>query len=515
MGNPPNDDVLDHILQACPTSSLAALSLVSSHIRNLALPHLLRTVSFDQNPQHVLTFLNFILNNTQSRNVEDPNVGLRTEILGAGRYIVKLEIKSFAFYATTWVEDLPVLAEKEQYPISTWAPILTLALALMPNLDSIVIEGDVEEIAFHSPDFALALFSLPRLTYIDLWSVGLLASNRFGQAMDLRKDATNLQTVKFNLHGDLEQLELTAGEGMGSVLFHTRRRLTEIDLTECNLRDLLHNKESEEGCNEIKTPVIFPNVVVLTLDGCDVSLKALASAFPALRTLVFGFSPFSHRDAPPHTHKVSFPSLVSIKGRYKNLHVFLDSTAAHSHLRRVVVDFSWRSEHGGATPPFAVTRAVPFLKSLHFTHNKVMPLSWWKALGHTLPHLTYLDVLLTAKATHELDLLCIQVPRSLASVPLAYVSLSLRGSEHVIGNGTSTEIQSLLTAQAIGLSYARNIPTLKYIDICKTIDAVKGLTSWWNVVRESSVSGDGVYVQVKALDAYEGRALRSWYDLEA
>ncbi|KAF8966277.1 hypothetical protein BDZ97DRAFT_1992748 [Flammula alnicola] len=498
MGNTPNDDVLDHILQACPTSSLVVLSLVSSHIRILALPHLLRTVSLDRSPQGLLTFLNFILNNTQSRSVEDPDVGHRTEILGAGRYIVKLEIGVLALQTTVWVVDRLVPVENEEYPVSTWAPILTRALALMPNLHSIVMKGKVEEIAFHSPGFALALFSLPRLTYIDLWSVGLLASNCFGHAMDLRKDVTNLQTVKFNVHGDLEQLDLTAGEGMGSVLFHTRGRLTEIDLFECNLRNLLHGEESEEDRNEIKTPMIFPNVMILSLDSCDVSLKALASAFPALRILIFGFSPFSRRDGPSQTHKISFPSLVYIKGRYEDLYVFLDSTAAHSHLRRVVVDFPWTPEDDNATPAFAVTRAVPFLKSLHFTHDEVMPLSWWKALGHTLPHLTYLDILLAADAIDELDLL---VPRSLASVPLAYVSFILGGTRHVIGDRTSPEIQSLLTAQAIALSYARNIPTLKYIDICKKIDGVKGLTSWWSVV--------------KALDAYEGRALRSWYDLEA
>ncbi|KAF8966294.1 hypothetical protein BDZ97DRAFT_2074238 [Flammula alnicola] len=510
-----NDDVLDHILQACPTSTLAALSVVSSHIRILAFPHLLRTVSLDRSPQGLLTFLNFILNNTQSRNVEDPDVGPRTEILGAGRYIVKLEIGFLALETTVWVVDRLVPVENEEYPVSTWAPILTRALAVMPNLHSIVVKDKVEEIAFHSPDFALALFSLPRLTYIVLWSVGLIASNHFGEAMDLRKDVTNLQTVKFCIHGDLEQLELTAGKGMGSVLFNTRGRLTEIDLSECNLRDLLHDEDSEEGRNKIKTPVIFPNVVILSLHCCDVSLKALASAFPALRTLIFGFSPFSHRDAPPQTHKVSFPSLVYIKGRYRDLYAFLASTAAHSHLRRVVVDFPWRSEYDDAIPAFAVTRALPFLKSLHFTLSEVMPLSWWKTLGHTLPHLTYLDVLLAAKATDQLDLLCNQVPRSLASVPLVYVSLILRGTEYVIGDGTSPEIQSLLTAPAIALSYARNIPTLKYIDICKTIDAVEGLISWWRVVRESSVSGDDVCVEVKALDAYEGRALKSWYDLEA
>ncbi|KAF8966287.1 hypothetical protein BDZ97DRAFT_700381 [Flammula alnicola] len=405
MGNTPNDDVLDHILQACPTSSLAALSLVSSHIRILALPHLLRTVSLDRNPQELLTFLNFILNNTQSRNVEDPDVDHRTEILGAGRYIVKLEIGLLALQTTVRVGDRLVDAENEEYPISTWAPVLTCALAIMPNLHSIFIQGDVEEIAFHSPDFALALFSLPRLTYIDLWCVGLVASNRFGHAMDLRKDVSNLQTVKFNVHGDLEQLDLTAGEGMGSILCHTRGRLTEIDLTDCNLRNLLYDDESEEGHNEIKTPLIFPNVVILSLDSCDVSLKALASAFPALRTLIFGFSPFSHRNGPSQTYKVSFPSLVYIKGRYKDLHVFLDSTAAHNHLRRMVVDFPWSSDDDDAMPVFAVTRAVPFLKSLHFTHSEVMPLSWWEALGRTLPHLTYLDILLAAKATDQLDLL--------------------------------------------------------------------------------------------------------------
>ena len=68
----------------------------------------------------------------------------------------------------------------------------------------------------------------------------------------------------------------------------------------------------------------------------------------------------------------------------------------------------------------------------------------------------------------------------------------------------------------IALSYAKGIPTLKYIDVCK-----KDLTlypgtpvTWWKVVREV-VSDGKESLHVESLDAVKGRDLREWYDLQA
>src|ERR1700679_1598242 len=83
------DDVLDLILQICSISSLAVISRVSSHIRELALPHLLRRVYLDRNSQQVLTFLNFILD-----NAHDSDLGIISE---PGRRVFYLELGTLAF----------------------------------------------------------------------------------------------------------------------------------------------------------------------------------------------------------------------------------------------------------------------------------------------------------------------------------------------------------------------------------------------------------------------------------
>jgi hypothetical protein len=77
-------------------------------------------------------------------------------------------------------------------------------------------------------------------------------------------------------------------------------------------------------------------------------------------------------------------------------------------------------------------------------------------------------------------------------------------------------MQTTVPEEAIALSYAKGIPTLKYIDVCK-----KDLTlylrapvTWWKVVREV-VSDGKVSLHVESLDAVKGRALREWYDLQA
>jgi hypothetical protein len=70
--------------------------------------------------------------------------------------------------------------------------------------------------------------------------------------------------------------------------------------------------------------------------------------------------------------------------------------------------------------------------------------------------------------------------------------------------------------EAIALSYAKGIPTLKYIDVCKkdlTLSPGAPVT-WWKVVHEV-VSDGKVSLDVKSLDAYDGRTLREWYDLQA
>ena len=73
-----------------------------------------------------------------------------------------------------------------------------------------------------------------------------------------------------------------------------------------------------------------------------------------------------------------------------------------------------------------------------------------------------------------------------------------------------------MTEEAIALSYAKGIPTLKYIDVCKSDLSLylEAPVTWWKVVRE--VASDGkVSLHVKSFDADVGRTLREWYDLQA
>ncbi|KDR81929.1 hypothetical protein GALMADRAFT_152735 [Galerina marginata CBS 339.88] len=160
-------------------------------------------------------------------------------------------------------------------------------------------------------------------------------------------------------------------------------------------------------------------------------------------------------------------------------------------------------------------RCLP-LKVLHFSHMEIMPLSWWEAFVHTAPHLTFLDISVCPRRTAEdaLDIMCIQVPRILASVPLTYISLTPKGHAFLVCDAASPESHSLEADEAIALSYATNICTLKYIDIYKEIEIFTGATTWWKVVRSSS-SGDEVGVQVKTLEECDGTAMKRWYDLEA
>ena len=159
------DDVLDYILQTCSISSLAVISRVSFHTRELALPHLLRRVYLDRNPQQVLTFSNFIID-----NAHNSDLGIISE---PGRRVFELELDFFAF--KTYVlndEGVYKPLKNEEYPISTWAHMLAKALRLMPNLRSFTLRDETEEIFTYSPDFGPTLLNLPQLTSLILWGIG-------------------------------------------------------------------------------------------------------------------------------------------------------------------------------------------------------------------------------------------------------------------------------------------------------------------------------------------------------
>ncbi|KAF8884745.1 hypothetical protein CPB84DRAFT_1788949, partial [Gymnopilus junonius] len=435
------------ILRACSVSTLVNLSLVSSHIRLAALPHLLRTI---------LRFLKYIITNTHKKSTHpDPHSEV---VLGPGRYVIDFEILTLACQTTekVWAGESYyfVPTENEPYPTRIWGPLLTKALTLMPNLRSILIEAQVGEICSESPEFLPTLFGRPRLTDIDLWGIGSEAPNS----------------------RDTKKLALLKKEGLGSVLFYSREHLQELDLE------------------------------------CDVHLDALANSFPALRTLVFDSDPFVVNEHSRHS-KIPFPNLASIKGHFQEIFIFLQRTAC-SNLRRLDTSNVWAPANGRDIPESVVTEIVTSLRSLHISQGGSLVGPWWKALGPCSPSLNFLAVSFQFESTEELEALRTEIPRLLNAVPLMYVSLVFQG---YLGSPGSLRSEEVATEEAIGLSFARNIKTLKYVDVCKEINLLQEPKTWWKIVRlepdSDNDSKDGV--RLEAMDEVEGEILRDRYDQAA
>ena len=399
MPTTPIDDVLDLILQFCPISSLAVISCVSFHTRELALPHLLRRVYLDRNPQQVLTFLNFILD-----NAHDSDLDIISE---PGRHVFELELDVLAFKTCVINEGIYKPVENEEYPISTWAHMLAKALKLMPNLRSFTLRDETEEIVTHSPDFAPTLLSLPQLTSLVLWGAGPNTSLSFGRTVDTLKGATKLQALDLSVTSDEEEMEVVAHEGVGQFLSHYSVHLRDLSLCGLDLSTFLQEDEHRPD----NTRVTFPAVGKFQIGSCELSLEGLATAFPALHTL-HHFSMFVRPGSTgPRQNQVSFPNLISIEGRYRDIYAILNANAARDHVRRALITSGWDDDDDIATPAYAVPKAAPHLKSLHFSQSNVKPLAWWQGFGETLPELTYLDITLYAR--NGLDLIVSHLPDQL------------------------------------------------------------------------------------------------------
>ncbi|KIM49582.1 hypothetical protein M413DRAFT_438769 [Hebeloma cylindrosporum] len=85
-----------------------------------------------------------------------------------------------------------------------------------------------------------------------------------------------------------------------------------------------------------------------------------------------------------------------------------------------------------------------------------------------------------------------------------------------MGNCTSPEIQASTTEQAVALSYAKNIPALKYIDVARNVPLeIRGSPTWWRVVRQVFGAENDFAVNVKPLDTNQGISKKGWYDRAA
>ncbi|KIM47553.1 hypothetical protein M413DRAFT_439219 [Hebeloma cylindrosporum] len=375
----------------------------------------------------------------------------------------------------------------------------------MPNLRSFTLHGqdEAEEIVTYAPDFAPMVLSLPQLTSLILNGIGPNISLSFGKAIDTLQGDTKLQVLDLVVMGE-EEMEVVAHEGLGRFLSHHRVHLTDLCLSGLDLRTFLREDRNRPDNNR----VTFPGVGKLRIGSCALSLEGLETAFPALHTLHLDFCEFLHPYyTGPRQNHVSFPNLISITGHHRHIYAILNSSACRDHVRRAVMSVKWDEDD-----IYAIPKAAPHLKSLHFSQSNVKPLAWWQGLGVTLPELTYLDIALSVD--DGLHSICHHIPSAIARIPLEYITLLVQGYPLVDDPVMNTTVPE----EAIALSYAQGIPTLKYIDVSKNDrtlpSSLRAPVTWWKIVREV-VSDGKVSAQVESLDADEGRAVRKWYDLQA
>ncbi|KAF8891474.1 hypothetical protein CPB84DRAFT_1784213 [Gymnopilus junonius] len=501
-----NYDVLDHILHYCSSSTLNNHCLVSSQFRLLAIPHLLRDVCLDRNPAQIVSFLNFIIANTQ-KDINKSNSDRHAGGLNVGWHVFSLRILKSAFFTAdkVWKNGrwCSVRIGWEQYPIRTWASSLSSALELMPNIRSIVIGANVEDIASLSDDFGRSLLSRPLLTDIELCDVGPITSFGLGREAELKRSTTSIRSFKFRGYNNADPLELSGRKGIGRFLMHSRETLEEIHFDSSVMHNLLaHGDVTSHG-----PQLIFPNVMTVSLRMCDVHLDALAKSFPALTNLTIGLSPsFTPDDWTGNA--ALFPNLVSVKGDYRYITHFLQSNSACPRLCRLVIDNLWDHTLFG-DPTLLIEQAAPGLRSLHVGHinDGRQVLAWWRAVVRASPSITFLALSFNDYATEisPPSTLCIQLPHLLASMPLIYISLTFKGN---VGSRATVEVQDPISEYAIAVSYAANVKTLEYIDVL-----LKTSQSWWKISRaRCNLVGNEDTVAVDVVDEAVGMKTRDWYD---
>lgn len=335
-----------------------------------------------------ISFLKFILNNTRTTKA--------TVVEGAGKHVFEFGITMLAFRNEINGKNLK-LSDKEA-SVSTWAPLLTSALSLMPNLRVFIMEERMEDLVLQSPDFANVLFDHLQLTSIALGGIRKTASDLVEKATETRGDILGLQTIALrNQSSDIHELRIDGG--MGRLLLQNRTSLTNVGLTEWNLCSFMPHPQPLQNDNGTPSTGVFPNVVHLSIDRCELSVGGLTTAFPALRTLVLGISPFiGNLDLQSHA---SFSNLVSISGSYDDIHKFLSVNTAGGNVRRLVVDY-WDIDDPYDLH-FLVLQTTPSLKSLSFAQGEVKERWWWDGLANALTNLRLLNMLLTLSDPEELE----------------------------------------------------------------------------------------------------------------
>ena len=384
-----NDDVLYEICRACPASTLVKLSLVSTTFYTMAMPNLLRNVGFYRDLVMLLRFIHFILHNsTAVSEIPGQQVGgmQRFSIANPGNHVYKFEMDLG--------RENDEADTSSNCPIEEWAPLLTKAIMVMPNLRSVAIL-DFRQICYYSSQFVEALLSRPHLTSFEVDGFGGTASRHVGEVVKSKRcEAPRLKYIGFNDWFTFDDWEVAAffkDDGFGSLIYSCRKTLERLALDECNMRNLLVGPQVlPDGSTK---PIIYPLVDKIHLSGhLHVTVEEFALSFPSLHSLHLGNSSFVQQNSG-QDRKVPFRNLVSVDTDLEVLSSFLECIEPLPSLRRLTL-FSSRSgySNGGFSATRSVLTVLQNLRSIHVTVHRMADLDPWIALSKHLSSLRYLNL---------------------------------------------------------------------------------------------------------------------------
>ncbi|KAH6894879.1 hypothetical protein BKA70DRAFT_1319905 [Coprinopsis sp. MPI-PUGE-AT-0042] len=491
-----DNDVLDIIFCECQISSLGSLVQVSSTFYAIALPHLLHSVTFKKNLSQLASFFEFIL------RCGGEHGGCFSE----GRHVKRLEITLDPMSNSHYTDTLPA---------ATWAPMLTSALQLMPNLRELLVGYQIEDIVHHSPLFISTLLACHSLKRFSLGKIGVETSMALGKACLGISPALRLEAASFVGAGVGEKwrpqpLPITLALRDGLVPFlrhaHIQQHMASLRFVDIDLEPLALGVE--QG-----VPVLFPFLVEVHLNGCDFSLNWLAAAAPGIRTLSI-FSCSIYRTSIP-IPRTAFPQLVHFAGHHEYLMILMRLNAlALETLHSLCVSTGWGmdidddEEFEAGANPLAVVKAASNLRNLTFPQS-LEPPSWWRTFVKVLPPLTFLNISLglESSSADEAQSCCTEIPDALAALPLEYVSLSLGGLGKLLDRPEDFGIATQPTEEGVAISWATRIPTLQYIDILLGRD-YWGKDPAHYLMIERKNNG----VSVRRLDIHIGQTIRESWD---
>ncbi|PPQ79310.1 hypothetical protein CVT26_001043 [Gymnopilus dilepis] len=204
-----NEDLFYEIFAACSVSTLVNISLVSTRFYMAAMPYLLRDATFDRSPELLSRFLHFIIDNSAAtslrtdRHPVQPHIAARRlRIADPGKYVSTFELYERGCRTTKEGPNARsglIHVRPEPYPCKLWAPLLTQAISLMPNLRSVAIHSRFDKICRCSPQFLEVLLTRPRLTSFTVPDFDCASSRAVGEVVRERKaDMAKLRKIAFD-----------------------------------------------------------------------------------------------------------------------------------------------------------------------------------------------------------------------------------------------------------------------------------------------------------------------------